>query len=445
MKSHTKFISGTTVLSLLIFIFTHSCVTTRTTFDSKDLSYLYNPLKNRINPRYGVFNESDNRSFLSVKFFANDLYFTEANPAGVPMAQMYILVKVYNLTLGRTLADTAYYDLNIVKEQGKEEYLYKIPINVQKGMEYIAEIKIMDKIREFLIHTFIPFNTLSVYNRYNFYVRGHIIKNELLKPVVRKDEYFNIIYGRGRPDSLIISVYKPSEDIPYPPSMVLPERAPATKPDTMVAIPYSDTLPLMLPRKGIYLFTTARDVYEGFTLFNFGEDFPSMTTPEEMIKPLAYLLPEDEVKALAESPRPKVSLDEFWLKCGKGNVEKSRELIRIFYTRTLYANYYFTSWKEGWRTDRGMIYIIYGPPDKLYKSSDLETWGYRRPVVRSGWGTRYSVKEDYLFFTFKKKENPFTDNDYSLSRSETVVSYWDKAVQSWRKGIVFRLDNPEGI
>ncbi|HRR93724.1 MAG TPA: GWxTD domain-containing protein, partial [Bacteroidales bacterium] len=131
--------------------------------------------------------------------------------------------------------------------------------------------------------------------------------------------------------------------------------------------------------------------------------------------------------------------------CGGGNVEKARELIRIYYTRTLFANYYFTSWKEGWRTDRGMIYIIYGPPDKLYKSNEAETWGYRKPSVQSKWGPRYSVKEDYLFFTFKKRENIFTDNDFYLSRSETTVTYWDKAVQSWRKGIVFRLDNPEGI
>ena len=32
-----------------------------------------------------------------------------------------------------------------------------------------------------------------------------------------------------------------------------------------------------------------------------------------------------------------------------------------------------------------------------------------------------------------------------LARNETLVTYWDKAVGSWRKGIVFRLDNPEGF
>ncbi|MGB4291649.1 MAG: GWxTD domain-containing protein [Bacteroidales bacterium] len=437
----TYFLSGV----LLLAVIAVSCVSTRPVYDPKDLSYLYNPLKTRINPRYSVFNESDNRSLLGVKFFTGDLFFSEANPAGVPMARIYIYVRLYNTTFGRVITDTAYYDIDIVKDPNKEEYLYKVPLKVQKGMEYVCEVKIYDKLRDFMIQAFVPFNTTSDFNRYNFYVRGHLLKNELLKPVVRKDEYFNIIYGRGRPDSVFVSVYPLSEDIPYPPSMVLPERSVPVKPDTVVAIPYSDTLPLMLPEKGIYFFTVSREIREGLTLFNFGDDFPTMTTPEEMIKPLAYLLPEDELQKIASSEKPKVALDDFWLGCCNGNVEKARELIRIFYTRAVFANYYFTSWKEGWRTDRGMIYIIYGPPDKLYKSSDVETWGYRKPVVSSGWGARVSVKEEYLFFTFKKKDNPFTDNDYSLSRSETVVSYWDKAVQSWRKGIVFRLDNPEEI
>ncbi len=445
MKIHLEKSFLYAVLIAGIIVLADSCSTTRTVFDSKDLSYLYNPLKNNINPRYGIFNESESRSVLSVKLFTNELFFTEANPAGVPMAQMFIAVKLYNLSLGRTIADTAFYDLDIVKEPNKEEYVYQIPLNVRKGNEYMAEVKTGDKIRQVVIQAFVPFNTLSDFNRYNFFVRGHVAKNSLLKPVVRKDEFFNVVYGKRRPDSIFISVYPPSEEIPYPPSMVLPERSIVTKPDTVVALPYSDTLPVMFPRKGIFLFRVSREVNEGFTLFNFGDDFPSMTTPEEMLKPLAYIIPASRVDSMSAVRKPKMALDEFWLNCGGGNVEKARELIRIYYTRTLFANYYFTSWKEGWRTDRGMIYIIYGPPDKLYKSNEAETWGYRKPSVQSKWGPRYSVKEDYLFFTFKKRENIFTDNDYYLSRSETTVTYWDKAVQSWRKGIVFRLDNPEGI
>jgi GWxTD domain-containing protein len=169
-----------------------------------------------------------------------------------------------------------------------------------------------------------------------------------------------------------------------------------------------------------------------------------MTSPEAMIEPLAYLASRDEIDELRSAIKPKVALDDFWIKCG-GNVERARELIRIYYTRVLYSNYYFTSYKEGWLTERGMIYIIYGPPDKVYKTSEGESWGYSKPLIKSSWGGRYTVSDDYLFFNFKKRTSLFSDNDYYLSRNETLVTYWDQAILNWRKGIVFRLDNPEDI
>ena len=68
---------------LLASVF-NSCKTTQQTVDYKDLSYLYNPTKNPINPRYNIINQSDESSVLSVRFSVNDLFFSEANPQGVP-------------------------------------------------------------------------------------------------------------------------------------------------------------------------------------------------------------------------------------------------------------------------------------------------------------------------------------------------------------------------
>jgi GWxTD domain-containing protein len=432
------------LIAVIVIINIYSCSTPKPAVDDKDLSYLYNPLKTPINPRYSVFNETDVSSVLSVKFFSTDLYFNEANSSGTPMALITVLVKVYNLSQGMVLADTALYNLDITKDKSKLEYLYKIPMKVEKGNEYMADIKIMDNIRQMMVQAFVPFNTVSDFNRYNFYARGHLQKNELLKPLIRKNEFFNLVYGRQKPDSLFISVYQPYNEFPYPPSTVLPEKPGATKPDTVVALPYSDTLPLMFPRKGIYFCSVGRGINEGYTFLNLGAEFPGMTSAGEMIEPLCYLASEDEVSELKANPKPKMALDGFWLKCG-GNVEKARELIRIYYTRVLYANYYFTSYKEGWRTDRGMVYIIYGPPDKLYKSSEGETWGYRKQIVKNTWGTTYTSRIEYLDFTFRKRDNMFSDNEYSINRSETTISYWNQAVAAWRKGIVFRLDNPADL
>ena len=422
----------------------NSCKTTQHTVDYKDLSYLYNPTKNPINPRYNVINKTDESSELSVRFSTSDLFFSEANPQGVATASILITVKLYSISQGKALADTTVLDLSIVKDSGRQEYVYNLPLKVEKGVEYVAEVKILDRLRLIVAQDFVEFNTLSYNNRYNFRVEGHFDKNELFSSVLRIDEYVNLLYSRGHIDSLYISFYKSFREVPDPPSMLLPEKTLDYDPLQFVAIPYSDSLPMMFPKEGIYLCSIARNIKDGFTFLNLGSTYPKVTTPEKMIEPLIYLTSQDELAELKSAAKPKAALDDFWIKCG-GNVDKARELIRIFYTRVLYSNYYFTSYKDGWRSERGMIYIIYGPPDKVYKTADGESWGYKKPVIKSKWGGRYAVTDSYLFFNFKKRENIFSDNDFYLSRSETLVTFWDKAIASWRKGIVFRLDNPKGI
>jgi GWxTD domain-containing protein len=422
----------------------NSCKTTQQTVDNKDLSYLYNPTKNPINPQYNIINKTDELSELSVRFSTSDLFFSEANPQGVATASILITVKLYSISQGKALADTAVLDLSIVKDTGRQEYVYNLPLKVEKGVEYVAEVKILDRLRLIVAQDFVEFNTLSYNNRYNFRVEGHFDKNELFSSVLRIDEYVNLLYSRGHIDSLYISFYKSFREVPDPPSMLLPEKTLDYDPLQFVAIPYSDSLPMMFPKEGIYLCSIARNIKDGFTFLNLGSTYPKVTTPEKMIEPLIYLTSQDELEELKSAAKPKAALDDFWIKCG-GNVDKARELIRIFYTRVLYSNYYFTSYKDGWRSERGMIYIIYGPPDKVYKTADGESWGYKKPVIKSKWGGRYAVTDSYLFFNFKKRENVFSDNDFYLSRSETLVTFWDKAIASWRKGIVFRLDNPKGI
>ena len=422
----------------------NSCKTSQQTVDNKDLSYLYNPTKNPINPQYNIINKTDELSELSVRFSTSDLFFSEANPQGVATASILITVKLYSISQGKALADTAVLDLSIVKDSGRQEYVYNLPLKVEKGVEYVAEVKILDRLRLIVAQDFVEFNTLSYNNRYNFRVEGHFDKNELFSSVLRIDEYVNLLYSRGHIDSLYISFYKSFREVPDPPSMLLPEKTLDYDPLQFVAIPYSDSLPMMFPKEGIYLCSIARNIKDGFTFLNLGSTYPKVTTPEKMIEPLIYLTSQDELAELKSAAKPKAALDDFWIKCG-GNVDKARELIRIFYTRVLYSNYYFTSYKDGWRSERGMIYIIYGPPDKVYKTADGESWGYKKPVIKSKWGGRYTVTDSYLFFNFKKRENIFSDNDFYLSRSETLVTFWDKAITSWRKGIVFRLDNPKGI
>ena len=108
-----------------------------------------------------------------------------------------------------------------------------------------------------------------------------------------------------------------------------------------------------------------------------------------------------------------------------GNRERARVLIKSYYSRVQYANIFFTSYFEGWKTDRGLIYIIFGPPSSVYRNNETEIWNYSQ-----------SYNYGPLNFTFDKIKNPFTSNDYQLRRSNYYELPWYRAVDSWRDGRV---------
>ena len=109
-------------------------------------------------------------------------------------------------------------------------------------------------------------------------------------------------------------------------------------------------------------------------------------------------------------------------------MEQAKELIRIYYNRVFYANYYFSADREGWKTDRGMIFLVFGPPNTLYKSEDEEKWlYYKKPGVT-------------IAFTFRKAKTPWSQNLYYLVRNQAPDTHWRQAVESWRAGKVYLLE-----
>jgi hypothetical protein len=134
--------------------------------------------------------------------------------------------------------------------------------------------------------------------------------------VVRVNEYVNLIYPVKSIDSLFISYYKPLKEIPYPQALLLPEKTIDYPADTVIAMQYSDTMSIMFPEEGVYLCSVDRNSDEGYTFFNFGENFLYDQSGGDD-RTSAYLASEEEMNELRSSAKPKVSLDEFWIRCGK--------------------------------------------------------------------------------------------------------------------------------
>jgi GWxTD domain-containing protein len=143
---------------------------------------------------------------------------------------------------------------------------------------------------------------------------------------------------------------------------------------------------------------------------------------------LAYLTTSADYQKLQNAENKKLAVDDFWLALG-GSTNRARELIRIYYNRVYFANYYFSGNKPGWKTDRGMVYIVYGPPQNIEKSPVSETWLYYMK------GASNSIN-----FTFRHEPNSYNLDNYVLQRSESHDWHWREAVDSWRKGKIFLLD-----
>ncbi|HEY4787801.1 MAG TPA: GWxTD domain-containing protein, partial [Bacteroidales bacterium] len=167
---------------------------------------------------------------------------------------------------------------------------------------------------------------------------------------------------------------------------------------------------------------------DGLLLTNPGPGFPKVNEPEMMIPPLEYLTTTDEFNTLKKIDNNKLAIDNFWLKSG-GSVDMAREMIRIYYNRMFYANLFFTSYKQGWKTDRGMIYMVFGPPSYMTKDALSETW-------------EYYVKQDAsnLTITFTKTPSPYSENHYVMQRSDAFTRFWRNAIDSWRKGKAYSLE-----
>jgi GWxTD domain-containing protein len=187
-----------------------------------------------------------------------------------------------------------------------------------------------------------------------------------------------------------------------------------------------DSFLLTLDRPGVYHLRpdTAND--SGFTLFVMGYAYPYVASDQDLLKPLRYITSMQEYDRISTSPNIRGAVERFWLDAA-GDRERAREAIRIYYGRVENANRHFTTHVEGWRTDRGLVHIIFGSPTSIFRSENSETWIY---------GEENNLMS--LNFTFTKRTGPFSDNDLVLQRDPLLKGAWYRNVESWRNGRIYQ-------
>lgn len=178
--------------------------------------------------------------------------------------------------------------------------------------------------------------------------------------------------------------------------------------------------PLNLNNTGLYYFQTDTTTTIGRGIILTHKYFPQLATLDQLKEPLIYITTSEERQNI-EQITTKAAFDQFWLELTE-SPERARSIIREFYNRVETANKWFTSFKEGWKTDPGMIYIIFGTPDEVIKKDQSETWVYlsdsNLPKIK---------------FEFIRSNNIFSSTYYSLIRDKNYSNSWFRAIDLWRK------------
>jgi len=158
------------------------------------------------------------------------------------------------------------------------------------------------------------------------------------------------------------------------------------------------------------------------------EEYPQLTHLDQLIEALDYIATPEEMAAIRGAADPvarKRMFDAFWGRTGGDRLAASDALGR-YYSRVEEANRAYSSFKEGWKTDRGMISIVMGPPLYVEDSIDELRWFYS-----------YDDQYPGRYFVFERSRGQFHSlgfPHYILNRTMNQEREWRLAVQRWRRG-----------
>jgi GWxTD domain-containing protein len=100
---------------------------------------------------------------------------------------------------------------------------------------------------------------------------------------------------------------------------------------------------------------------------------------------VVYIITDEEkaaFKRLTTDEERYQFIEQFWLRRDPSPDTIENEFRDEHYRRIAYANERFASGKPGWKTDRGRIYITFGPPDQI--ESHPSGGSYMRPPEEGG-------------------------------------------------------------
>ncbi|NOT74613.1 MAG: GWxTD domain-containing protein [Cyclobacteriaceae bacterium] len=170
-------------------------------------------------------------------------------------------------------------------------------------------------------------------------------------------------------------------------------------------------------QEGLYLAQEDTTSTQGFAFLIRRDPYPKYNKLADLKGPLLFVTTREENDKIGEAGEDKVKFDKVILDI-TSDKERARDFMRSYFKRVEIANSFFTSFKDGWETDRGMIFIVFGAPDEVTKSGQQEIWNYRNPRQR---------------FVFTKSGSVYAPDHYVLVRDKQYTENWYLTIDLWRK------------
>ncbi len=178
-----------------------------------------------------------------------------------------------------------------------------------------------------------------------------------------------------------------------------------------------------LANKGLYFAQADTSSTKGIGFNVMEANYPRFSKVENLVESLIYISTQEELNQINNATNKKNALDQYWLQQG-GNEENAKRIIKLYYQRVEYANRAYTTYKEGWKTDMGMIYIAFGAP-QISTKGNQQLWTYE---LNAG-----NIK---VTFAFVQKANQFSEKHYELIRKSDYGAIWYETIEKWRLGLV---------
>lgn len=214
--------------------------------------------------------------------------------------------------------------------------------------------------------------------------------------------------------SFHVMKYREAFQIPDPPMAQMKPLAPSADLDSTFV--FQDSVAF----EDDYFFVVRNDsnASTGVTILRMPPYFPEYRKLAELAESLLYITSEPEKKALLNSKNLKQSFDSFWMN-NFNTKSRARNAIRNYYRWVEESNILFTDYKPGWKTDRGMMYMIFGKPAEVYRTGTQEEWYY----------------ENGESFEFTIISSFFAARTYALRRNKDLEVPWFQRIASFRRGI----------